>query len=204
MTDLLNRFREALGPETASETIVPEEFHKIVQRYSESRRYYHNLDHLNRIFILCDQMKIEDPDIILAIFYHDIIYNPILGDNERKSAAFAGKSLERVGFNRERTERIGEMILATRDHLEGEYDRATELLLDLDISILGAEIDEYEMYSDGVRREYSWVPDDRFRRNRGKFLHGIFEAEHIFRTEKFRKRFEKKARENVSRELASL
>jgi len=204
MTDLLNRFREALGPEIASASIASEEFHKIIQRYSKSRRHYHNLGHLFNLFALCDELKIDEPDIILAIFYHDVIHNPILGGNEKRSAVFARRSLERVGIDEERTDRICEMILASRDHLSGNYNLAAELFLDLDMSILGAGYEEYDSYSKGIELEYSHVPGTVFRKNRRKFLKNILETEYIFRTEQFRKRFEAKARENMSRELESL
>ena len=150
MKDLKNKFKESLGPGTFDQNIVSEEFQRIIQRYSKSRRHYHNLEHLSRLFSLCGELEIENHDMILAIFYHDVIYNPKFANNEKRSAIFARRSLERMGIDKERTDKIGEKILATRDHLSGDYDITTELFLDLDMAILGAEFDEYELYSDGV------------------------------------------------------
>lgn len=204
MSDLFNRFKESLGPGTFDLKIVTGEFQRITERYTKPRRHYHNLEHLSNLLTLCDRMGIEDNDIVLALFYHDVIYNPKFANNEERSAAFARRSLERVGMERGRAERVGAMVQATRDHLSGNYDLSTELFLDLDMAILGAEPIDYRVYSDGVKSEYSWIPEDLYRRNRRKFLQKTLEADNIFRTETFRKRFEEQARKNISWELENL
>jgi len=204
MNFLSGKFSESLGGVALNQGVVAGEFQKIVDRYSEAGRHYHNLEHVRRLLILCDEMGIEDTEIILAVFYHDVIYNPGFGDNEEKSADFARGSLERIGMNAVRTGKICDMVMATRDHLSGEYDPATHLFLDLDMSILGAGRQDYEQYTADVRRELSWVPDVVFRRNRRKFLEKLLKTEHIFRSRIFRNRFEERARENVARELEEL
>jgi predicted metal-dependent HD superfamily phosphohydrolase len=204
MDYLSGKFYEALGPKGLDVGVASEEFQKIVDRYSEVGRHYHNLEHVRRLLILCDEMGIEDTEITLAVFYHDIIYNPGSRHNEEKSVDFARRSLERIGISEDRTTTIFGMIMATRDHLSGEHDPATHLFLDLDMSILGAERQNYEQYVGGVRAEYSRVPDVVFRRNRRRFLEKLLKTEHIFRTRIFRNRFEERARENVAWEFEKL
>ena len=60
--------------------------------YTQKKRYYHNLSHLDAIIGELKEYKnqILDWDTMLfSIFYHDIVYNVLRTDNEEKSAAIA-------------------------------------------------------------------------------------------------------------------
>jgi len=64
---------------------------EIEEEYSQTSRFYHNLDHLETIlkeFYLVQSDVREVDSILFAIFYHNIVYSPLQPNNERKSALF--------------------------------------------------------------------------------------------------------------------
>ena len=78
------------------------------------------------------------------------------------------------------------------------------LFLDADLSILGAKGETYLAYSEAIRREYSWVPDDAYRAGRLKVLTNSLGRERLFYTEPLAARFEARAGSNLSNEILAL
>ena len=81
-----------------------------------------------------------------------------------------------------------------------EARRGANVLVDIDLSILGTDAARLEEYEQQVREEYAWVPDFLFRRTRGKILQGFLARQGIYATAHFHDRLEKK-RERISRAL---
>ena len=198
---LREKFSRALDDGDVDQDVVTEEFSTIVGRYSERKRHYHNLEHVTRLLALCDELKIIAPDIMLAVIYHDIIYRPGSLNNEEKSAAYARESLGRLGVDPDRVGQVCEMILATANHLIPQDDPLTQTLLDLDMAILGSARKDYQAYTEGVRKEYKWVPGFMFRKKRRQFLKRVLAVEFIFSTDLFREKYEAAARANIEWEL---
>lgn len=199
---LQEKFVEALNNEGMDRDAVSGELTGVVERYNERHRYYHNLEHIIRLLGLCEELQFGDPDLILAVVYHDIIYRLGSSKNEAKSAAFARNSLERLNLNSSRIYKVSEMILATANHLDPPDDPLTQIFLDLDMSILGAPREDYQAYAEGVRKEHFRVPGAIFRKHRHRFLEKILAAESIFYTELFREKYEAAARTNIKWELS--
>jgi predicted metal-dependent HD superfamily phosphohydrolase len=103
----------------------------------------------------------------LAIWYHDAIYVPGNDDNEAKSAELAEKHLK--GEVDDKTlEVVKKIILDTKDHKATiEESRA---VLDLDMSILGANPESYKVYMRLVRKEFNSVPYNKYAKARAKLL----------------------------------
>ena len=198
---LHEKFFQAFDDGDVDPDAVTEELSAIVRRYNERKRHYHNLEHVTRLLALCDELEIDDPDITLAVVYHDVIYRPGSLKNEEKSAAYARESLGRLGVDPGRMSQVCEMILATANHLIPQDNPLTQTLLDLDMSILGSPREEYQTYTDAVRKEYSWIPEFVFRNKRRRFLERILAEEFIFHTDLFREKYEDSARANIEWEL---
>ncbi len=198
---LREKFSQALDDGDVDPDAVTEELSAIVGRYNERKRHYHNLEHVTRLLALCDELEISHPDIMLAVIYHDIIYRPGSLKNEEKSAAYARESLGRLGVNPDRVGQVCEMILATANHLLPQDNPLTQTFLDLDMSILGSPREEYQAYTNAVRKEYSWIPEFVFRKKRHLFLERVLAEEFIFHTDLFREKFEDSARANIEWEL---
>src|SRR5687767_8384735 len=169
--------------------------------YETPGRCYHTWAHvlecLDKLhFFTCDSPR----NVFLAVLFHDAVYAPGRADNEAESAALAVATLERYSsVPAGEVARVRRMILATAEHRADDWaDTDLRVLLDIDMSILGAERTRYQRYADDVRREFAGVaPDERrYRFGRLRFLQGLLARPSLFLTSLARERWEASAREN--------
>lgn len=174
--------------------------------YTHKNRYYHNLTHLQNMYaeLAPLQLHINDWDtVLLALFYHDVVYSATKNDNELKSSKMAISRLRSINFAAIRTSFCHELIMATKHH-ETTGNNDIDLFTDADLSILGMPWPVYEAYCKGVRNEYSIYPDIIYNAGRRKVLQHFAEKETIFKTNYFKERFEDSARLNISKEIKFL
>ncbi|HEU5145715.1 MAG TPA: hypothetical protein VFT90_03335, partial [Chryseosolibacter sp.] len=67
-------------------------WHELEEKYSAKTRHYHTLAHLDDM--LSQLIPLRDSFenwsiVVLAVAYHDAIYNPLRSDNEEKSVLLA-------------------------------------------------------------------------------------------------------------------
>jgi predicted metal-dependent HD superfamily phosphohydrolase len=134
--------------------------------------------------------------------FHDVIYDPHSSTNERDSAAVARRDLAAAGWEAARCDLVGALVEATATHEASSAEAA--VLLDADLAILGAEPSAYSAYVNGVRAEYGHVPDDAWRTGRAAVLRGFLDRPRIYATATMVAARERRARANLSAELASL
>ena len=176
-------------------------------RYAEPHRHYHTLDHVESLLQHFREWQhlADEPDCIAAaIWYHDVVYDPHLNDNETASADIARFELMSIGWLGVDVERAACMVEATQGHHAPDDDRDTWLFLDLDLSILGAAADRYDHYREAIRAEYAWVPDTDYREGRARILRRFLERDAIYRTPSLQAAWEAPARANLARELELL
>ena len=75
-------------------------------------------------------------------------------------------------------------ILATR-HSKLPPKGDESLVADLDLTILGAPMDEYDAYRAAIRAEFAFAPDEQFIPGRIAFLHRMVDKERIHATPHF-------------------
>jgi predicted metal-dependent HD superfamily phosphohydrolase len=178
---------------------------EIAKGYSASSRHYHTLSHLDNLVVLLHEQKIKFKNwntIVLAVAYHDLVYNTLKSNNEEKSALLAEKRLKRLNYPSDEIDRCSKLILATKNHLPG--DDETNLFTDSDLSILGADPETYGKYCHQIRQEYKIYPDLIYIPGRKKVLAHFLSMTKIFKTDVFSERFEDKARVNLKSELQKL
>jgi predicted metal-dependent HD superfamily phosphohydrolase len=179
-------------------------FGEIEPRYSEPHRAYHNCLHIDECLQEFDRVRGEarNPTAVeLAIWFHDVIYDPRANDNEEQSARFASECLKEA--SNELVNYISELILITNSHQPGDIGDAS-LLVDIDLSILGKPPERFAQFESGIRTEYAWVPADVYRQKRAEILDGFLNRERIYCTECFRKRYEDAARHNLAKLITKL
>ena len=173
---------------------------ELIARYSEPHRRYHTLQHLEECFARFDEIRdlAQHPaEVEIALWFHDAIYDPRRDDNETRSAAWAKSSVPDVAAG----ERIHALVMATR-HESVPRDADARVMVDVDLSILGASELRFEEYESQVRDEYAFVPDSEFRRGRAAILNSLLARPAIYSTRRFIERYEAQARANLARALA--
>ena len=96
------------------------------------------------------------------------------------------------------------LIRLTKTHEVERHDRLGAILISIDLSILGAEPVRYDAYAAAIRQEYAHVADSDYRTGRAKVLGHFAARPFIFPDADFAEAYDRKARENLARELASL
>lgn len=176
--------------------------------YAEPHRRYHTRRHIEQCLALLDEvpdlMDSERQVLAYAIWWHDAVYDPLAKDNEARSAEMARRDLRDFDVSIHAREEVARLILLTAGHEVEEEDRLGEILVSIDLAILGAEPDAYDAYARAVREEYAHVPDDAWKLGRPAVLKKFLEARVIYPDPALRQRFEARARENLAREIAGL
>jgi predicted metal-dependent HD superfamily phosphohydrolase len=78
------------------------------------------------------------------------------------------------------------------------------ILISIDLSILAAEPKRYDAYAAAIRKEFAHVPEAVYRAGRADVLRRFAARPVIFPDAGFAKAFDRKARDNLARELAML
>lgn len=179
---------------------------EIFTKYSEPKRFYHNIEHIEAVVTELKEVKdkIEDWDtIMLAVFYHDIIYKASSNSNEEDSAKLAMQRLSEIKYPAEKIAKCAHLIMATKNHQFSE-DADTNWLTDADLAILGQNPETYQTYADNIREEYTRYPDFLYNSGRKKALQHFLQMNSIYKTEHFINKYEKQARINIQNELMSI
>lgn len=179
---------------------APADLHeRLVAAYSEPHRHYHGLQHLEEClghFEASMGQAQQAGEVELALWFHDAIYDLKGQDNERRSADWARQALAAAGASAQMLARVDGLIMATR-HAAQPIEPDQQLLVDIDLAILGAPPTRFAQYDLQVRAEYSWVPGFVYRFKRKAVLKGFLARPSIYNTPDFVARFEGQARINL-------
>ena len=193
---------QRLGAHSLPELI----FNELVQFYRQSHRAYHTLDHIQDCLVQFDQaphLAERENEVEMALWCHDVIYDPRAADNEAQSAAWAAQVLQRGGIAPEVIAYVQALIMVTQHQTQVAYPDAA-LVADIDLSILGRPVAEFDQYEAAIRQEYQWVPDSAYREARIKVLESFLARSSVFQTQTFRDRYEVSARDNLTRSIRRL
>jgi len=175
----------------------------LVAAYAAPNRSYHNLNHIEECLDLLagvDGLSAGGRDILIqAIWWHDVVYDPTRSDNEELSAQLAEQHVAGdIGHE------VGRLIRLTRTHRVESGDRLGAILISIDLSVLGAEPSRYDAYAAAIRKEFAHVPEGDYRVGRSAVLSRFAAQPVIFPDAAFANRYDRQARANLARELASL
>ena len=170
-------------------------------RYAEPHRRYHTTEHLDEVLAAVHELGDLADDlraVELAALFHDAVYDPAAapGANERASADLAAALTG--------DDEVVRLVLLTAGHEVEAGDRNGAVLVDADLSILGAPADRYERYVGDVRAEYAHVDDDAWRAGRSAVLRGFLDRPRLFVTDPYHDRLDAAAQRNLAGELAAL
>ena len=183
-----------------------ETFEKLRAAYGERHRHYHTGEHINQCLAELDSVRhlAHEPDEIeLALWFHDAVYVTRSKDNEAKSAKWAIEFLAHNAVDAGRAQRVHALIMATT-HDASPDDPDARLLIDIDLSILGADQESFDRFEENVRKEYWWVPRPLFRRTRATILQSFLDRSSVYGSAYFRDRLENAARRNLAMAITDL
>lgn len=197
-------WKEVCGPKSINLGQIVHMYFYICDLYYQPHRAYHNFKHIDQCLREFDQAKhlaVDPYAVEAAIWFHDLIYLPLDKDNEEKSAKVAYDKMccTPADFN----QKVFNHIMATK-HKVLPVDPDSQLLVDIDLSILGQSQDKFDEYERRIRQEYYWVSEDVFTSGRSGILMSFLERPAIYSTSFFKDRYEEQARENITRSLAQL
>lgn len=181
-------------------------FKWLESHYRERARKYHDARHVNECLRELDRSQhpeAANPLVEYAIWFHDAIYNTFSKRNEERSAEAAVAVLHHSGRPAEECTLARSLILATCHGVQPTEPPA-QLLVDIDLAILGASADRYAEFELQVRAEYWWVPTGIYRRQRAAILKSFVLRPSIYATHEFRERYERQARNNLGWGLEQL
>lgn len=180
----------------------------LLEKYSEPHRAYHNAGHLVELFEYFEEYRdqFKNPQaVVLALFFHDDVYNIPGPDNEKQSAEYARQALTELGVDPQVVARVADLIEMTKTHQPPEGDRDAALMLDMDMAILGAPAEKYKKYSEAIEAEYtSHFSAKKYHEGRLGFLESFRQKGRLFMTDAFEDRFGKQVCWNIADEHARL
>jgi predicted metal-dependent HD superfamily phosphohydrolase len=175
-----------------------------MQSYTEPHRKYHTLQHLSECigyFESSRGLAVHPEEVEMALWFHDAIYDVPGNQNEARSADWAVEALTAVNAAPEVRERVKQLILATRHDVLPSTDDE-RLIVDIDLSILGAEPARFEEYERQVGEEYAHVPQQLFLRKRKEIMRQFLARPRIYSTAQFHDALEARARKNLERSIS--
>lgn len=183
-----------------------ETYIQIMEAYSEKGRSYHTATHLQSVLECLDSVanlaQCRD-EVEIALWFHDSVYKPFSSSNEKDSAKWASDFLQKNGASETTQTHVFELVMATA-HQSSTNSVDQNLIVDIDLSVLGQPKAAYTVFSRGVREEYRRVPSFIYRRKRKEILASFLSRDRIYTFEQFQKKYESSARENIANEIESL
>lgn len=181
--------------------------------YGAPQRHYHGLDHLvhglSEIAVWAANTNAPEADVATlkqAFWFHDAVYQIPHGahSNEEESARLWLGS----GLAADLSEGAAQLIRAT-DHLQVNAIEhpLKDVMLGVDLAILGQSDNLYDAYTRGVRMEYCDVPEDVYRENRRKVMlhfHRLALAGVLYPDPYFAALYQEAAAQNIAREIGVL
>jgi predicted metal-dependent HD superfamily phosphohydrolase len=176
---------------------------KVTKAYMEPQRHYHTLTHIMRMIETIKQHKLDVTDEqLIAIWYHDVVYDPHASDNERQSAYVAVSDMSNAGMKSNSIDVVEQIILDTQNHLPTIGQ--SRLVIDLDLMGLADPVNSYFETGKLVRKEYVHLLDEQWQIGRRKFVEKFLGRNHIFQTSWGIEHFERGTFNNLTRELELL
>ena len=178
----------------------------LVNAYSEKHRFYHSTDHISAVLRQLDESKTapnKPYELELALWFHDAIYQPFSSTNEQDSADWAARFLRANACGSDLVNNVHKLIMATC-HTASLSTDDERLIVDIDLTILGASEAVFQQFDLNVRKEYKRVPLIIYKRKRKAVLRSFLERDRIYQCDDFFERFEVQARINLEASIKNL
>lgn len=179
---------------------------RLVDAYNEPQRHYHTLAHIDHCLAIFDQCKslATNPDALeIAVWFHDVIFEPGKHDNEALSAELYQDLSTGVHDNEFRS-LVGRLIMATLHDGSSLDDSDAGYMVDIDLSSFGLPWQDFLRDSQHLREENAQLSDTEYYRRTGDFQACLLEKPRFYVTDFFCQRYEQQARDNLAKYFEQL
>jgi predicted metal-dependent HD superfamily phosphohydrolase len=179
----------------------------LLAAYRAPERAYHTPQHLRECierFETSSDLAAKPAEVEIALWFHDAVHDVHRRDNERRSADWARAALAAGGAAPEVAARVDALVMATA-HLAATTTPGgadADLVVDIDLAILGGDAARFAEYERQIRREYAHVGDAEFRTRRSAVLAAFLARDAIYRTPRLFAELETQARRNLALAIA--
>lgn len=174
----LDAFQAAVA---ALDGVAPAAAHqRLLHAWTEPHRRYHTQQHLAECLSRLQEwgLALSEHDralLTLAIWYHDAVYNVFGKDSEQLSAELALRDLCSCGVAAPARDAVADLVRLTEHTAELHPDNELgALMLDIDLSILGAGPARFQEYEQQIREEYQAVGQEAFNAGRRRVLEAFY------------------------------
>ncbi len=204
---LFSNWQHTLQPFNVDHVAAEKVFNRLVAAYSTPKRYYHTLEHIDRVLSTIQILQGYTNNLAavqLAAWFHDVVYDSQAQDNEERSADYAFELLSNLGIPESTITTVTQIILNTKDHQAAVNDYDSQVLIDADLAIFATDTAQYGEYAHAIRQEYAWVSDEDYIRGRQQVLERFLLRSRIYFTPLMLEFAEPCARGNIQGEIQSL
>lgn len=172
---------------------------RLLAAWSEPHRVYHDVRHLAHCLTSLNLLAEAEPVVVLALWFHDAVYQGRPGRDEHESARLAESCLGGV-LSRAEVSEVARLILLTASHDADSRDVRGQLMCDADLAVLALPEPRYHTYVRDVRLEYSQLPAEQFRVGRTRVVAGLLGRESIYSSDSGRRLWQDAAAGNLAAE----
>lgn len=194
--ELLDKILDVLDKNKINPIKIMHLFDEALVIMENSGNAYHNENHiryvLTKIFELDKNIKLKNEEylaLVIAAFYHDIIYDPQKHDNEIKSIEYMYDALkfvmrlhnEQVSDNFNAILDLAKTLIEATTYKKPWY-QLTELqqfFCDCDLAIFSDSEDANQRFEDAVFDEYQFVDLGDYIKGRETVLHKLYELGYL-------------------------
>ena len=156
---------------------IKADINTLLNKWNESNRHYHNLNHLTFLFEEIDNLFLKDErdyeKLRLVALFHDIVYDASKKNNEEMSAEFFINLCEEKD-NKDIIE-IKNAILETKDHKSSS--KLSEMFNVLDMKIVEQDFSKLVDWEKGISEEYLPFYDVKdYKKGRIMFLESLLDT----------------------------
>ena len=139
---------------------------KTLNYYREPHRFYHTLAHLDDLIDQLHQRNLDNnPALLLATVYHDVVYNPQSGTNEEDSAQYFEETF--TGDETLKSE-VRQIIRDTKTHQAST--NLSAIFCEIDLDILNRPLGELIKYEHQIFKEFQFADHTLYQSKRVEVL----------------------------------
>lgn len=176
----------------------------VVEFYTDPTRHYHTLQHVMDCLTAAGKLELgTHPASVLAVVFHDLIYNPLSGRNEAQSAEL-GAIFTRVMTGSGLMGAVVHHAITCTGHRSWAVSAVSQTVCDADLSPLAKPWEEFQQDCARIRKEYQHVSNRNYIKGRKAIVRRLLERDPLFQTETAAELWELDAKRNLRRHLDEL